>query len=44
MASGTYVFENGNVVEGNANPLGKRGWRDHGLDPDDLKRHERLLR
>ena len=42
---GTYVIKEGELKEGTGQRLGKRGYLDnHTLDPEDLRRHEYLLR
>jgi len=43
-SSGVYVFKDGQVVSGRGEKIPKLGFRDTRLDPDDLARHERLVR
>jgi len=43
--AGRYVVRDGEVVQGNATRAGMRSYIDtHSLDPEDLRRHEHLLR
>eukprot|EP01126_Amoeba_proteus_P056701 TRINITY_DN7159_c0_g1_i1.p1 TRINITY_DN7159_c0_g1~~TRINITY_DN7159_c0_g1_i1.p1 ORF type:complete len:119 (+),score=9.41 TRINITY_DN7159_c0_g1_i1:145-501(+) len=42
--TGVFVVKDGEVVQGRARRISKQSFKDMRLDPDDIARHERLVR